>query len=161
VEIEAFPTLAGSAAWRGHGLAIPPLLGSGPEPEGGFYTREVIRDIVALGASFGIEIVPEIDVPGHGYAMLQALPQLRDSAEHGRYLSVQGFPNNCLNPALEAVYDAVETILSELLDLFPSAYFHVGADEVPAAAWSGSPACRPLLEAGGVSGASAHFLRRV
>jgi hexosaminidase len=96
--------------------------------------------------------------------MLQALPQLRDSGENGLYHSIQSFPNNCLNPAVEGVYPALETILSELIELFPSKYFHLGADEVPAEAWSSSPAANALRSRLGVEGAAplqAHFLKRV
>ena len=64
--------------------------------------------------------MPEIDVPGHCYAMLQAIPELRDPGEHGSYFSVQGFPNNCLNPAREETYRVLETIFDELIELFPS-----------------------------------------
>lgn len=164
VEIEAYPELVEKAAFRGHGLDIPPLLGSGPEITGGYYTKDAIRDIVAVGEDFGIEIVPEIDVPGHCYAMLQALPQLKDAGENGLYLSIQAFPNNCLNPGVDAVYDVVETIFGEMIELFPSAFFHVGADEVPVDAWATSPQANRLRAELGVEGAAplqALFLRRL
>ncbi len=146
VEIDAYPELTKIGAWRGHGMALPPLLGSGPEPQGGYYTKEAIRKIVALGQRLGIEIVPEIDIPGHCYAVLQSLPHLRDPGETGEYASVQGFPNNCLNPAYEPVYAFLETVIGELAELFPFKTIHVGADEVPLAAWSGSPLALKLLE---------------
>ena len=146
VEIDAFPELTEIGAWRGHGMALPPMLGSGPYPTGGYYTKAVIREIVALADSLAIEVVPEIDIPGHCYAVLQSLPQLRDPNETGEYQSVQGFPNNCLNPAHEPVYTFLETVIGEVLDLFPSGIFHLGADEVPMAAWSGSPLALDLLE---------------
>ncbi len=139
VEIDAYPELTRVGAWRGHGLALPPLLGSGPEPQGGYYSKQAIRDLVALADRLGIVVVPEIDIPGHCYAVLHALPHLRDPGEHGEYQSVQGFPNNCLNPAHEPVYGFLETVFDELIALFPSKILHVGADEVPLAAWSGSP----------------------
>ena len=85
-------------------------------------------------------------MPGHCYAALQALPALRDPGEIGEYQSVQGFPNNCLNPAHEPVYQFVETVIDEMLELFPGGIFHLGADEVPLAAWSGSPLALALLE---------------
>jgi hexosaminidase len=119
VEIDAYPTLATIGAWRGHGLPIPPLLGSGPEPSGGYYSKAAVRDIVALAGRLGIEVVPEIDMPGHCFALLQAIPELRDPGEHGAYASVQGFPNNCINPALEKTYEVLGTIFDELIDLFP------------------------------------------
>jgi hexosaminidase len=146
VEIDAYPELTTIGAWRGHGMAVPPLLGSGPRVTGGYYTKPEIRQLVALGEDLGIQIVPEIDVPGHCYAVLQSLPNLRDPRETGKYQSVQAFPNNCLNPARGEVYSFIETVIDEMLELFPAGIFHVGADEVPLAAWSGSPDALALLE---------------
>ncbi|MEZ2330247.1 beta-N-acetylhexosaminidase [Mesorhizobium sp. RCC_202] len=160
VEIDAYPQLTEIGGWRGHGLPIPSLLGSGAQKTGGYYTKAAIRKIVALAGRLGIEVVPEIDVPGHCYAMLQALPQLRDPGEHGEYFSVQGFPNNCLNPAREETYHVLETIFDELIELFPFKVIHVGADEVPIGAWSGSPqALLRLGELGGEALAKAHAKR--
>lgn len=164
VEIDAYPQLTDIAAWRGYGMAIPPLLGSGPEPTGGYYTKDAIRDIVDLAEDFGVDVVPEIDVPGHCYALLQAIPSLRDAGENGLYHSIQSFPNNCLNPGVTAVYPALETIFAEMIELFPSRYFHIGADEVPAGAWATSPkanAMRQKLGAEGVAPLQAHFLQRI
>lgn len=146
VEIDAYPALTDIGAWRGHGLPLPPLLGSGPARTGGYYTKPEVRRLVALAGSLGIEVIPEIDVPGHCYAMLAAIPELRDPSETGTYASVQGFPNNCLNPALPATYPILQTIFDELIELFPSRILHVGADEVPLAAWSGSPLALDRLE---------------
>lgn len=164
VEIEVYPELTARAAWRGHGMDVPPLLGSGPERSGGYYSKDDIRALVALGEQLGVEIVPEIDVPGHCYAMLQAMPQLRDPGESGTYHSIQSFPNNCLNPAVEGVYDVIEAIFSEMIELFPSRHFHIGADEVPEGAWAGSPMAQALGQRLGTRGAAplqAHFLKRI
>jgi hexosaminidase len=146
LEIRAYPELTEIGAWRGHGLKVPPLLGSGPEPTGGFYTQAAVRELVTLAADLGIAIIPEIDIPGHCWAAIQALPWLADPDETGAYLSVQSFPNNCLNPAHEPVYTFLETVIGEVLELFPAGIFHLGADEVPLAAWSGSPKALALLE---------------
>ncbi len=160
IEIEAYPALTEIGAWRGHGLAVPSLLGSGAEPMGGYYTKAAIREIVAYAASLGIAVVPEIDIPGHCYAMLKAIPELVDPGETGEYVSVQGFPNNCLNPALPATYSVIETIFDEIIALFPSRIIHIGADEVPLGAWSGSPlALARLEEVAGPAVAAAHALR--
>ncbi|MGJ7038442.1 hexosaminidase [Shinella sp. BE166] len=160
VEIDAYPALTEIGAWRGHGLAIPPLLGTGPERSGGYYTKAAIREIVAYGREIGIEIVPEIDVPGHCHALQQAIPDLRDPQEKGSYFSVQGFPDNCLNPAREKTYEVMETILKELIELFPFRTIHIGADEVPIGARSGSPEALAKLRAiGGDAMAEAHAKR--
>jgi hexosaminidase len=164
VEIDAYPALTRIGAWRGHGLALPPLLGSGPERSGGYYSRADIAELVGFAGRMGIEVIPEIDVPGHCYAMLQALPELRDPGENGVYQSIQSFPGNCLNPAVEGVYGALETIFAELLEMCPGRYFHVGADEVPAGAWATSPAAaamRAQLGSGDAAPLQAAFLRRI
>jgi hexosaminidase len=160
VEIDAYPDLTGIGAWRGHGLKLPPLLGSGAAANGGYYSKAAIREIVALAGRLGIAVVPEIDVPGHCYAMLEAIPELRDPGEHGLYYSVQGFPNNSLNPAHEKTYAVLETVFDELIELFPAKIFHIGADEVPLGAWSGSPlALAKLREIGSEAMAAAHAAR--
>lgn len=146
LEIDAYPQLTEVAAWRGHGKALPPLLGSGPQPSGGYYSKQSVREIVALADDLAIAVIPEIDMPGHFYAALQALPELRDPDEKGEYQSVQGFPNNSLNPAHEPVYRFVEQVIDEVLELFPAGIFHLGADEVPLAAWSGSPLALDMIE---------------
>jgi len=146
IEIAAYPELTAIGARRGHGQLVPDLLGSGRGPTTGFYAQAEIREIVAHAESLGISVLPEIDIPGHCFALLQSLPELRDPHETGEYHSVQGFPNNCLNPGREAVHKALETIIDEVLPLFPSGIFHLGADEVPLAAWSGSPEALVLLE---------------
>ena len=164
VEIEAYPELTAKAGWNGYGLPIPPLLGSGPERTGGYYTGDDIRGIVGFASLLGVDVVPEIDVPGHCYALLQAIPQLRDPGENGLYHSIQSFPNNCLNPGVEATYGAIEAIFGEMVELFPSRYFHVGADEVPHDAWETSPAARALANRLGTEGTAplqAHFLQRI
>ncbi|GMB79877.1 beta-N-acetylhexosaminidase [Shinella zoogloeoides] len=160
VEIDAYPALTEIGAWRGHGLAIPPLLGTAPERSGGYYSKPAIRGIVAHAKGLGIEVVPEIDVPGHSYALLQAIPELRDPGERSGYHSVQAFPDNCLNPAREKTYEVLETIFRELIDLFPFRTIHVGADEVPLGAWSGSPeALDRLRSLAGAEMAEAHAAR--
>jgi hexosaminidase len=164
VEIGAYPQLTRIGAWRGHGLPLPPLLGTGPERAGGYYSKADIAEIVGFAGRLGIEVIPEIDVPGHCYAMLQALPDLRDAGENGLYHSIQSFPNNCLNPAIEGVYGALETIFGEMAEMFPGRYFHVGADEVPAGAWETSPAAAAMGRRLGTTGPAplqAAFLRRI
>lgn len=164
VEIAAYPRLTEIAAWRGYGQPLPPLLGSGPEKSGGYYSRADIGQLVGLAGRFGIDVIPEIDVPGHCYAMLEALPQLKDPGENGLSHSIQSFPNNCLNPAVEAVYPALETIFGEMAQMFPSRWFHVGADEVPKDAWASSPRANEMRARMGVTGANelqAHFLQRI
>lgn len=157
VEIDAYPELTRRGAFRGYGMSIPPLFGSSIDPSGGYYTKDTVREIVALGADLGIDVFPEIDVPGHSYALLLTIPQLRDPGENGLYHSVQSYPNNCINPGVKTVYPVLETILGELCELFPSRYFHLGADEVPEDAWMSSPQAQALLAE--IGGKDAHDLQ--
>ena len=149
VPIAAFPALTDVGAWRGHGLAIPPLYGSGAAPFGGSYTRAEIARWVERATAAGVVLVPEVDLPGHCFAALAAVPELRDPADRSGAVSVQSFVDNVLNPGVAATRPFLETVAGELADLFPSPWLHVGGDEVPAGAWSGSPAAQAYAAARG------------
>ena len=150
LEIRAFPQLTETGAWRGHFETLPPQLGSGPERYGGFYSRRDVRNVVGYAADRGITVVPEIDIPGHCRACIHSLPQLLlEPEDKSEYLSVQFFNDNVLNPGLPGTYEFLDTVLHEVCELFPGPYIHLGADEVPEGAWSGSPACRTLMESEG------------
>jgi hexosaminidase len=155
VPISVYPALTDVGAWRGHGLAIPPLLGSGPAPFGGSYTRAQIAGWVARAAAAGIEVVPEVDLPGHCFAALAAVPALRDPCDRSSAVSVQSFVGNVLNPGVPETWPFLETVVGELADLFPGRWLHVGGDEVPDGAWSGSPAATTWAAGRGVSGSPA------
>ena len=164
LDIPGYPALAEVAAWRGAGLALPPLLGSGLAPYGGVYSADDIAGLVARAGSLGIAIVPEIDIPGHCHSVLEAIPSLRDPGETGVYRSIQGFPNNALNPAMEETYVFLEAVFAEVARLFPSPWLHVGGDEVAEDAWLGSPLARALMAEHGWSDShqlQSHFLKRV
>src|SRR5262245_21703185 len=145
LDIPGYPQLVNVAAWRGHGRAIPPLLGSPPEPYGIVYSPADITQLTRRAEQLSVTIVPEIDIPGHNYAVLQAIPDLRDPSEIGVYRSYHGFPNNALNPAVRKTYDFMQAVFDELARLFPSPWVHIGGDEVPERAWLGSPLARTLM----------------
>ena len=152
LEIKAFPRLTEVAAWRGHGLAVGPQLSGGPDPYGGYYTQSEVRELVAYAAGLGITIIPEIDIPGHCHAAIKALPELlREEADSSRYLSVQYFDDNVLNPALPGTYRFLEAVIDEVCALFPGTQVHMGGDEVPTGVWTDSPACQQLMAEQGYS----------
>lgn len=163
MEIAAYPELTEIGAFRGAGLPLPPLLGAPPQRSGGFYTRRQLIDLVAFARHCGMETIPEIDVPGHCYAVLVALPRLKDRGENAEYRSIQGFPNNSLNNAVPEVREFADTVFDELMAVFPGKWIHVGADEVPDDAWLGSPAAKARMAeiGGGVPELQADFLRRL
>ena len=118
-----------------------------------------------LDHPWGIEVMPEIDMPGHVFALLAAIPDLADPDEPAdSYRSVQGYSNNALNPARERTYEVVARLLDELCEMFPGPVLHIGGDEVDPRAWQASPEAVALAERIGAEdamGLQSHFLRRV
>ena len=78
------------------------------------YSRAELGGLVRRAEELGVTIVPEVDIPGHCYCVLQAIPALRDPGETGIYRSIQYFPNDALNPAVPGTYDFLEAVLGEL-----------------------------------------------
>jgi hexosaminidase len=165
LEIKAYPTLTTLGVLRGPDEPMLPQLGNGAEPVGGFYGQEEVKAIVAHAAALNVEVVPEIDIPGHSTAALVALPELADGQEAPEsYHSVQGYPNNALNPAVPPTYDFLEKVFDEMVELFPSQYIHIGGDEVADGSWLASPQARKLMEREGISGTfglQSYFLKKV
>lgn len=165
LEIRAYPQLTTTGVLRGPDEPLLPQLGNAAEPVGGFYSRDDVREIVAHATALGIEVIPEIDIPGHSTATLVALPDLTDGQEApDSYHSVQGFPNNALNPAIELTYEFLAKVFDEMVELFPSEYIHIGGDEVANGSWLASPLARKLMEQEGISGTFAlqsYFLKRI
>lgn len=164
LEIDAFPALAQTAAYTGIDYPIQPQLGRDPNGQGGYYTKAQARDIVAHAATLGVEVMPEIDIPGHCACVLAALPALVDPDEPESYWSVQGFANNALNPGIPGTMDFIKGVLSELCDVFPFEVIHIGGDEVAEDAWLASPKAQILMQREGLSTTSdlqAHLLQQV
>jgi hexosaminidase len=165
LEIKAYPQLTTTGVLRGPDEPLLPQLGNGAAPVGGFYSQDDVREIVAHATALSVEVVPEIDIPGHNAATLVALPELTDGQEApDSYHSVQGYPNNALNPAIPRTYTFLETVLDEMVELFPSAYLHIGGDEVANGSWLASPLAKKLMEQEGIEGTFAlqsYFLTRI
>ncbi|WP_404406146.1 beta-N-acetylhexosaminidase [Pelagibacterium halotolerans] len=165
LEIDAYPELTDIGAKRGHAEALMPQLGSTAETYGGYYTKDEVRGLITHAAALNIEIVPEIDIPGHCTAVLKSLPDLVDGQEApDSYHSVQGYPNNALNPAIEDTYTFLDTVLGEIAELFPSDYIHIGGDEVADGSWLASPLAKGLMAREGLNGTfdlQAYLLKRV
>lgn len=140
VPITAYPSLARVGAWRGHGLPLLPQNGSGADPYGGSYTEADIAGWVERAAAYGIELIPEIDVPGHCCAALAAVPELVDPEDASDAQSPHHFLRNVLNPGLDATRPFLEAVFDEVARMFPGSSIHLGGDEVPDGAWEGSPA---------------------
>ncbi|KPF46113.1 beta-N-acetylhexosaminidase [Rhizobium sp. AAP43] len=165
LEIKAFPQLTTLGVLRGPDEPLLPQLGNGVDPVGGFYSQEDVKDIVAHAGALQVEVVPEIDIPGHSTATLVALPELVDGQEApDSYRSVQGYPNNALNPAIEYTYEVLGKVFDEMVELFPSRLIHIGGDEVAANTWMASPLARKLMERQGIEGTfglQSYFMKRI
>lgn len=165
LEIKAYPELTVSGARRGPGCRQVAQLGHAAEVYQGAYSQDDVCEIVAHAASLNIDVVPEIDVPGHSTAVLKTYPHLADQAETPEsYHSVQGYPNNALNPALEETYTFLEKVFAEVAGLFPCDYVHIGGDEVDVNSWLASPRTQRLMEDRGFGDTmevQAYFMGRV
>ncbi len=150
LEIDAFPALTRAGAAQGPGTAMPAQLGTGAAGTRGFYSKSEVRDVIARAAALRIEVVPEIDIPGHCTAALTALPHLVDPDEPPEsYHSIQGYANNALNPGMDETFAFLDTVLAEMADLFPSDVLHIGGDEVAPGSWLASPRARALMTGNG------------
>lgn len=161
IEIKKYPKLTQQGAWRqfnNQDLAclekakenpdfeLPKehlLTLNGKQEYGGYYTQKDIKDIITYATSRNIEVIPEIDMPGHMMVATTAYPELLlDGATSGwgKQFSVP------INPCKESSYQFVEDVLKEVIDLFPSRYIHIGADEVEQTSWSKSTRCQNLMQ---------------
>ncbi|PJE94042.1 beta-N-acetylhexosaminidase [Streptomyces carminius] len=166
LEVARFPRLTEVGAWRprtriGHGASTL----WDERPHGGFYTRDDIREIVAYAAERHITVVPEIDIPGHSRAAVAAHPELGNTDVPGLTApgvwTDWGISPDVLAPT-EEVLRFYEGVLTEVLDLFPGEFVHIGGDECPRDQWRASPAARERaaeLGLDGVDGLQGWFTR--
>ncbi|WP_332368893.1 beta-N-acetylhexosaminidase [Spirosoma telluris] len=160
LEIKAYPKLTSEGAWRTFNNQDSVVLKravtnpdfdlpkqfirqqNGQTQYGGFYTQAQMRDLIAYAAARHIEIIPEIDMPGHLSAAIKAYPFLSCIGQPGmgKTFSVPICPCN------EPTYTFMEGVLSEVIALFPSPYVHIGADEVEKSTWAQSVACQELMK---------------
>lgn len=116
---------------------------------GGFYTQEQVKEIVAYAASKYIQVVPEIEMPGHARAALAAYPQYSCTGEHLGVEGLWGIFEDIFCAKEESIL-FLQDVLSEVIPLFPSAYIHVGGDEAPKTRWKACPKCQAVIKANGL-----------
>nr|WP_294915612.1 family 20 glycosylhydrolase [uncultured Neokomagataea sp.] len=122
---------------------------------GAYYTQQQVRDIVSYAAERGIRVVPEIDVPGHAYALLKAYPQL--AAEPLPQPAYVGEKSNlpAMDPTNPETLNFIRALYAEMETLFPDLYFHAGGDEVAEKQWADNPHIRAYMEAHHISDVAA------
>ena len=163
IEIKQYPKLTELGAWRGADELLMPAYGSGNERNGGFYTQEEIKDIVKYAADRNINIIPEIDLPGHSKAVAVTYPEIVCDID-SKHLSVQGESNNVWCVGREENYEMLENIITEMTTLFPSKIYHIGADEVNMNSWRDCDVCQSLMKEKDMKELvelQNHFVRRV
>lgn len=169
IEIKSLPKLTETGAWRvekvGNFGEFSPALHDEPKTYGGFYTQDQIRDIVNYAAERFVQVIPEIDVPGHSLAAVVAYPELSCTEGAEKYTLRAGEPfmdwsqgappialiDNTLCPANEKVYEFMDKVMTEVAQLFPYPYIHVGGDEAPHNFWQKNPQVQELMKREGLT----------
>ena len=164
IEIKGLPKLTEVGAWNvkregEFGNFIPPTADE-PRNYGGFYTQEDIKELVKYAKERFVDILPEIDVPGHSLATIASYPELSctEGADQYRVRSGEqimdwsrGAPpialvDNTLCPANEKVYEFLDKVVTQVAELFPFGYIHMGGDEAPINFWQKSDAIKALMK---------------
>jgi len=120
-----------------------------PKEYEGFYSQDDIRELIAFAAQRNIEIVPEIEMPGHTSELFAAFPQLSckgDTLKVRPWAKGAGVHNDVFCAGNEATFDFLKNVLDEATALFPSVYFHIGGDEAPKKFWKECPKCQKRIK---------------
>jgi len=153
IEIKKYPRLTKIGGFRKE-----TLVGSGNEkpqvfddkPYGGFYTQEEVKDIVAYAKSKFITIIPEIEMPGHSSAALAAYPEFSCTGGPIEVATKWGVFPDVYCAGKDATFNFLEDILSEVIDLFPGKYIHIGGDECPKDRWEKCQDCQNRIKKEGL-----------
>ena len=127
-----------------------------PYGEGMWYSQEDIREIVQYAARKGIDVIPEIDLPGHMLAALAAYPHLGCSGGPYKVWHRWGVSKDVLCVGKEETYRFLEDVLSEVCELFPAEYIHIGGDECPKDSWAECPVCQAKISSLGLKDDGEH-----
>lgn len=164
LEIKGLPKLTEIGAWNvkkvGYFGTFSPPTPDEPRNYGGFYTQDDIKELVQYAKERFVNILPEIDVPGHSLAAVVSYPELSCTPEAKNYVVRSGEPimdwshgappialvDNTLCPANEKVYQFLDTVMTQVAQLFPFEYIHVGGDETPQNFWQKTPAILDLMK---------------
>ncbi len=181
IEIKSLPKLTEIGAWRveRYGRFGEERLNPKPGEKatyGGFYTQKQIKDIVSYAAERNITIVPEIDVPGHSMAALAAYPDLSTKKEPKFVAPGSKFSEwygdgtfkmlieNTLNPTDEKVYEFIDKVFTEIAELFPGEYIHMGGDEAYHGYWDKDPSVQKFMKENDIKDShklQSYFVKRV
>ncbi len=157
IAIDAYPKLTEIGAWR------EDILAKMDELYGGFYSKEDIAEIVKYASERHVQIVPEIEMPGHSSAAVAAYPELGCTGEQISVPNDWGVFKDIYCPT-ENTFTFLETVLDEVCEMFPSNYVHIGGDEAPKTRWEESEFCQNLLQKEGLKDyeeMQSYFINRI
>jgi hexosaminidase len=152
IEIKKYPKLTSVGGYRASSPPYGDRMGSDGKRYGGFYTQEEIKDIVAYASERHITVVPEIDMPGHMSAAIAAYPKLGNDDIPNykpKVYSHWGVKPYVLAPK-ESTFKWIDDVLTEVCELFPSAYIHIGGDEAPKGQWKQSKFAQSVIKREGL-----------
>ena len=164
VEIKSLPLLTEKGAWRGPDEVIPSSFGSGNKRYGGFYTQQQIKDIVKYAEERAIEIIPEIETPGHSAAVAASYPEILCEFPEDTSINETGYSREIWCVAKESNYEIIEKIIKEMAQMFPSGIINMGGDEVNRFNWEKCPDCQALMKKMGMTNSEQlhfYFVSRV
>ncbi|CAN5385356.1 hypothetical protein BH09SUM1_BH09SUM1_03490 [soil metagenome] len=154
LEIKKYPKLTEVGAWRGEG----------DKRYGGFYTQEDVKEIVAYAADRHIDVIPEIEMPGHSSAAIASYPELSCTDGPKTVTTEWGVMKDILCAGKEEPFKFMDGVMAEVATLFPSEYVHIGGDEAPKDAWKACPLCQKRMKDEGIPSEEAlqtYFMQRV
>ena len=152
IEIKRYPKLTEVGAWRdetlvgSYGAKEPKYDG---KRHGGFYTQDEIREVVAYAAARHVNVVPEIEMPGHSQAAIAAYPELGNTGQQLKVMTTWGVNPNVYNTE-DSTIEFLQNVLGEVLSLFPSKFIHIGGDECPKTQWQASERVQAKIKALGL-----------
>ncbi len=145
IEIKKYPELTQVGAWRS-GTKIGKSETYDTIRHGGFYTQEELRELVQYAADRHIDIIPEIDLPGHQLAALATYPELGCTGGPYEVWRQWGVSDDVICAGNEDAMRFLEDVLAEVMDIFPSEYIHIGGDECPKVRWEQCPKCQAKIK---------------
>ncbi len=166
IEIKKYPKLTQVAAFRnetliGHYNDQPQKYDG--KKYGGFYTQDEIKEVVKYALERNINVIPEIEMPGHAQAAIAAYPELGCTGKQVQVASKWGVFDDVYCPN-EKTFKFLEDVLTEVIDLFPSKYIHIGGDECPKTQWMTNATCQALIKKEGLKdehGLQSYFIQRM
>ena len=166
IEIKRYPELSEVGAYRNQTIVGRNRTSKTYDNTryGGIFTQDQVREIVAYAADRYIDVIPEIEMPGHAIAALTTYPELGCTGGPYEVWTRWGISKDIYCAGKESTFEFIENVLSEVLELFPYKYIHIGGDEAPRDAWKKCPLCQKRIKEEGLKNEhqlQSYFMERV